>query len=153
MQVPRYYSDTSSGRSAAFWGNLRNLRGWMSRSKPPNLHHRWHRHLAWWGPGVVTLAVSCWWWTNQATITKHWPGVLLRLPDAPHIALLALLPTMLVSPVAGGLWLRQRRVLAVFLFLLLSGLFTVGAVWIVGPLLIAVAGVIGLLLLAIIFGG
>ena len=149
QQPQRYYSAGWRGRLEVIWDHLRD---WALRSKPPGRHHRWYRHLAWWGPGLLTLAVSCWWWTNQAAITSRWPGVLLRLPDAPHLALLALVPTLVVSPVVGGLWLRQRRGWAVFWFLALGVVFTVGAVWALGPLLLAVAGIVGLALLAVIFG-
>jgi len=74
------------------------------------------------------------------------------LPDATHIALLALLPVMIASPVVGGLLLRQRHSLALLWFILLAVLFTVGIVWGIGPLLLGVAGLMALALLAIIFG-
>lgn len=148
-QPQRYYSAGWRGRFEVVWDHLRV---WAQRSKPPGFHHRWYRHLEWWGPGLAMLAISCWWWTNQAAITRHWPGVLVRLPDAPHLALLALLPTMLMSPIVGGLWLRQRRGLAIFWLLVLGIMFTAGAIWALGPLLLGVAGLIGLVLLAVIFG-
>jgi len=127
---------------------------WAQRRRPPGLHHRWHRHLQWWAPGLTSWALLAVFWSHQHTWSAHWPGILIRLPNAPLLGLLAIAPVAaLASMTAGGLLLRNRWWRALLVWVAVNLVFSVGTLWALGPLAVALAGMVALGLLSLVLAG
>jgi len=127
---------------------------WVQRRRPPGLHHRWYWHLGWWAPGLATWAWLAVFWSRQHTWSAHWPGILVRFPNAPAFALLVLvLPATLASMAAGGLLLRRRWRRAILAWVAINAMFSVIALWALGPLLAGLVGLVVLGLLSLVLAG